>query len=93
MSDAAPVWSVVVTAGATRSLRRLPEKNATAIVEFITGVLPTNPLRLSKPLRYELEGWRIARRGDYRVTLRIDEAEHVIIVGRIEHRRDVYRPR
>ncbi len=93
MSDAARVWSVVVTAGAACSLHRLPEKNATAIVEFVTGALPANPLRLSTPLRYELEGWRTARRGDYRVTFRLDETKHAIVVGRIEHRRDVYRPR
>lgn len=93
MSEDAHPWSVVVTAGAARSLRRLPEKNATAIVEFITGALQANPLRLSKPLRYELEGWRTARRGDYRVTLRLDEEARTVVVGRIEHRRDVYRQR
>lgn len=93
MTDDAPTWSVVVTAGAARSLQRLPDKNAIAIVEFITGALQTNPLRLSKPLRYELEGWRTARRGDYRVTLRVDDKTRTIIVGRIEHRRDVCRPR
>ncbi len=93
MSQAPPPWSVIVTAGASRSLHRLPEKNAAAIVEFITGALPANPLRLSKPLRYELEGWRTARRGDYRVTFRLDEQVHTLVVGRIEHRRHVYRPR
>lgn len=94
MSDESPsVWSVVVTAGADRSLKRLPEKNAAAIVEFITGTLPTNPHRLSKPLHYVLEGWRTARRGDYRVTFRLKEEQHTITIGRTEHRRDVYRPR
>ncbi len=93
MSEESPPWSVVVTAGAGRSLHRLPEKNAAAIVEFITGALPADPRRLSKPLRYELEGWRTARRGDYRVTFRLDEQVHTLVVGRIEHRRDVYRPR
>jgi len=93
VSDESPAWSVVVPAGAARSLHRLPEKNAAAIVEFITGALPANPLRLSKPLRYALEGWRTARRGDNRVTFRLDEQLHTIVVGRIEHRRDVYRPR
>lgn len=58
-----PAWDVVVAPGAVRSLDRLPEKVAAAVVEFITATLPTNPWRLSKPLRYELEGWRVARRG------------------------------
>ena len=91
MSDESPVWSVLVTVAAARSLEGLPEKNATAIVEFITATLPTNPHRLSRPLRYELEGWRVARRGDYRVTFRLEEEQHTIVVGRIEHRRDVDR--
>ncbi len=86
-------WEVVVTAAAQRALRRLPEKAATAMVEFITGTLPTNPHRLSKPLRYELEGWRTARRGDYRVTFTIDENLRLLVVGRIEHRGTVYRSR
>jgi len=85
VSDDSPVWSVLVTAAAARCLERLPEKNATAIVELITATLPTNPHPLSKPLRYELEGWRVARRGDYRVTLRLEEEQHTIVVGRIEH--------
>lgn len=86
-------WEVVVTAGAQRTLGKLPGKVATAMVEFITGTLPTNPHRLSKPLRYELEGWRSARRGDYRVTFAIDEERRLLIVGRVEHRGTVYRHR
>lgn len=61
-------------------------------MEFITVALPANPLRLTKTLRYELDGWRTARRGDDRVTFRLDETKHAIVVGRIEHRRDIYRP-
>ena len=46
---------------------------------------------MSKPLRFELEGWRVARRGSYRVTLRALPDEHVLYIGRIEHRAHVYR--
>ena len=31
-------------------------------------------------------------RGEYRVVFRIDESKHLIVVRRIDHRRDVYRP-
>src|SRR4051812_14911990 len=44
--------------------------------------------RLSKPLRYELSGWYVARRGDYRVTFRILDDDQVLLIGRIEHRAD-----
>ena len=64
---------------------------AAAIAEFITATLPSNPERLSKPLRFELEGWRVARRGDYRVTFRLIEDDGVLSVGRIEHRAHAYR--
>lgn len=86
-------WSLVLTPGSVRSIERLPLKVATAVVEFITVTLPTNPRRLSKPLRYELEGWHTARRGDYRVTFRIDDEQHTLTIGRIEHRAHAYKTR
>ncbi|MDQ2851389.1 MAG: type II toxin-antitoxin system RelE/ParE family toxin [Actinomycetota bacterium] len=84
-------WRVELSATAVRSLDRLPPKVAVAVVEFVTVVLPTNPHRLSKPLRFELEGLHVARRGDYRVTFRIDEDDHVLRIGRIEHRAHIYK--
>jgi mRNA interferase RelE/StbE len=84
-------WSVQLSPTAVRALDRLPHKIAAAIVEFVTGTLPADPYRLSKPLRFEFEGWRVARRGDYRVTFRAIEDDRVVYVGRIEHRAHVYR--
>ena len=75
-----------------RSLDRLPHKVAAAIAEFVAGTLPTDPYRLSKPLRFQFEGWRVARRGDYRVTFRALDHDRVLYVGRIEHREHIYRP-
>lgn len=85
-----PPWQVQVDLGAVRSLDRLPPRVAVAVVEFITEILPRNPERMSKPLRYELEGLRTARRGDYRVLFRL-EPEHVLLVVRVAHRADAYR--
>nr|WP_231112647.1 type II toxin-antitoxin system RelE/ParE family toxin [Mycobacterium avium] len=53
--------------------------------------MPADPYRLSKPLRFEFTGWRVARRGDYRVTFRILEDDRVLLIGRIEHRAHIYR--
>ena len=86
-------WKVEVTSPALKGFRRLPEKAAAAIVEFVTGVLADNPYRLSKPLTSELLGLRTARRGDYRVLFTLDLEEHILYVHRIEHRSDVYKPR
>jgi len=69
----------------------LPSRVSPAIVEFTTVTLPTNPERMSKPLRNELEGVRSARRGDYRVLFILDESTHTLLVVRVAHRADVYR--
>jgi mRNA interferase RelE/StbE len=86
-------YRVEVAAPALRDLRRLPAKIAAAIIEFITGPLAENPQRLSEPLRSELAEYRSARRGDYRVLLRIDDDGQTILITAIRHRAHVYRPR
>ncbi|TQN42177.1 mRNA-degrading endonuclease RelE of RelBE toxin-antitoxin system [Blastococcus colisei] len=86
-----PPFDVQVSSSARPQLRRLPDKAASAVVEFITAVLPENPLRLSKPLTGELTGLRSARRGDYRVLIHVDEGAKRILVVRVAHRADVYR--
>lgn len=78
---------------ARRALSRLPEKVATAAVEFAYGSLAANPQRVGKPLRLELSGLHSARRGDYRVIYRIDDRARRVDVLAIEHRADVYRSR
>ncbi len=87
-----PAYALQVSASARRQLHGLPERVAVAIVEFITAVLPENPARLSKPLTGELEGLRSARRGDYRVLLWIDEDASKVVIVRVAHRADAYRP-
>ncbi|MDE9366388.1 type II toxin-antitoxin system RelE/ParE family toxin [Luteipulveratus sp. YIM 133132] len=92
MSDGEP-WRVEFTSPALRDLDRVPPRYAVAIVEFITSVLPTDPHRLGKPLRAELEGLHGARRGDYRVLYRIDAEVRTVFVHRIDHRGRVYQRR
>lgn len=91
MTDAPNPWSVQLSPTAIKALDQLPHKVAAAIAEFVTVTLPKDPRCLSKPLRYELSGWHVARRGDYRVTFRILDDDHVLLIGRIEHRAHVYR--
>jgi len=88
-----PVWRVEVSSEAQRGLHRLPEKVAAAIVEFITGALADNPHRVSKDLTGRLAGYRSARRGDYRIVIKIIEVDQVVLVDRIDHRANIYRPR
>jgi mRNA-degrading endonuclease RelE of RelBE toxin-antitoxin system len=86
-------FAVAWTATSRRTLARLPEKIATAAVEFIYGSLAENPLRVGKPLQLGLAGLHSARRGDYRVIYMIDARLRTVTIMAIEHRSDVYRPR
>ena len=85
-------FSVEVSSAARRQLHQLPPQAAAAVVEFLTTVLPENPLRLSKPLTGALAGLRSARRGDYRVLIDVDEDDRRVLVVRIAHRAHAYRP-
>ena len=61
------------------------------MIELITGALLENPRRLGHELRNELAGIWSARRGDFRVSYRIDEEAHEVQVLSVDHRRDVSR--
>ncbi len=86
-------FEVVWTSAARRSLNRLPDKVATAAVEFVYGSLAANPSRVGKALALGLEGLHSARRGDYRVIYGIDHEERRVGIIAVEHRSDAYRRR
>jgi mRNA-degrading endonuclease RelE of RelBE toxin-antitoxin system len=84
---------LVLTPPARRALtERLPEAIATAVINFLTTALVREPRRVGKPLRGDLAGIWAARRGTYRVLYRVREDTREVVVVRIEHRRDAYRP-
>jgi len=85
-------WDVQLTAPARRQLDRLPISIAAAVVETF-GAIASNPRRLGKPLRFELEGHWSARRGPYRIVYRIDDETRTVVVITVAHRADVYRRR
>lgn len=86
-------WTLVVAPSAERTLARINERVAAAVVEFMVGPLLDDPARVGKPLRRELAGYWSARRGAYRIVYRLDEERKELRVLRIEHRSDVYRRR
>lgn len=86
-------WDLRVAASAEQQLRRLPERVAAAVVEFMVGPMCENPRRVGHPLQRELAGLWSARRGAYRVVYEIDEDARAVTVLRIDHRSDVYRTR
>lgn len=84
-------YTVVLSAAAKRAIERdLPEAVAVAVVDFLFGPLADDPHRVGKPLRFDLEGYWSARRGQYRVIYSIHEDHVLVRVVRISHRADVY---
>jgi len=84
-------YQIALTATARRSLQRIPEKAAHAVIEFMFGALADNPHRVGKSLHYELAGSWSARRAEYRVIYRIDDEHNLITIDVIAHRSDAYR--
>lgn len=87
------MYEVEITPEGLRHLNRLPDKVRLAALETIFGPIAENRHRLGKPLVGELEGLRSARRGDYRVIYEIFDDDETVLIHRVQHRRDVYRPR
>jgi mRNA-degrading endonuclease RelE of RelBE toxin-antitoxin system len=86
-------YELVLTPPEQRPLAgKLPEPVAAAVIELVTTTLIQQPTQVGKPLRDDLAGVWSARRGTYRVLYRIREDLREVIVLRIEHRRDAYRP-
>jgi mRNA interferase RelE/StbE len=86
-------YELVLTPPARRAVTdHLPEGVAAAVIDFLTTSLIKEPTRVGKPLRDDLAGIWSARRGTYRVLYRILEEPREVVVLRIEHRRDAYRP-
>jgi mRNA-degrading endonuclease RelE of RelBE toxin-antitoxin system len=86
-------YELVLAPPAVRTIQSgLPEPVAAAVIEFLTGALVENPRRVGKPLRGGLAGIHSARRGTYRVLYRLNEERREVVVMRIDHRSDAYRP-
>lgn len=86
-------YELVVTPPAARAIsEQLPEPVAAAVTEFLTTTLIRDPRRVGKPLRRELAGIWSARRGTYRILYRVRDEPREVVVLRVEHRADIYRP-
>lgn len=86
------MYQARITPEAVRNMGRLPDKVRHAAMAAITGPMTEHPRRLENPLVGEFEGLWSARRGDYRIIYTISEDDKMVVIHRIQHRRDVYRP-
>lgn len=86
-----PRYEVEWGPAARRALNHnLPEKIATAVVEYVTHRLSENPQRLGKRLSREFGGFYTARISDYRIIYEIQNQKLVILVADVRHRSVAY---
>lgn len=82
-------YKVIVRKSVSKDLRGLPKKDVIRILECIESLAenprPTGTKKLSGQERYRL------RQGDYRILYSIEDAQLVVWVVKVRHRRDVYR--
>jgi mRNA interferase RelE/StbE len=91
VTDQPTRWTVKIQGPAQRALgEQLPLGVATAALEFIQHVLPTNPYRVGGELSGRYAGQHSAHLGEYRIIYQVDEENRVIRVKSIRRRADVY---
>jgi mRNA interferase RelE/StbE len=86
-------FEVELTPEARRHQNKLSEKVRDVAIATMLGSMSDHPRRSGKPLVGPLEGLWSARRGDFRIVYEIDDETNTIVMLRIQHRADVYRPR
>lgn len=69
---------------------RLSPANRQRIQKAIEKKLSIDPVAYGRPLKYSLRGLRRLRVEDYRVIYKIDDLDHLVIIVKIGHRKEVY---
>jgi mRNA interferase RelE/StbE len=83
-------YRIIFTGAARRDLRPLPQDIVTRIDARILRLAEHPRPRGVERIQGSREGLRI-RVGDYRILYTVDDAQQVVTIGRVRHRRDVYR--
>ena len=83
-------FSIRIKRSAARELQSVKKETRVRLVEAIDS-LRENPLAGS-PLKGGLRGLRRLRVGAYRIIYEVLDGELVVLVIRVAHRRDAYRP-
>lgn len=84
-------FPVRIRLSAVRDLRRIPPPDRTGIIHAI-DILGVYPL-VGSVLKGGLRGLRRIRVGRYRVLYEVQDDELIVLVIRVSHRKDAYRPR
>ncbi|NJL56102.1 type II toxin-antitoxin system RelE/ParE family toxin [bacterium] len=82
-------YSIVVPKSVQKQLDRLPEQVYQRILKKIR-ILAEDPRPAGSLKLKGVESEYRIRIGDYRLRYKVDDDDRVIILGRCQHRRDVY---
>lgn len=85
------MYKVAYLDSVEEDLRKLDKTTVKKILSRIESYLARDPKGLGKALKGEFQGYWRYRWGDYRAIYKISEREILIIVLRINHRKEVYR--
>ena len=85
-------WKVKFLPSATKQFEKLDKSVCRMINTYIQNRLatPENPRRFGKSLTDNLKGFWRYRIGDYRLVCKIEDEQVLILVVRVDHRKDVY---
>jgi len=83
-------WTISWRDTAKKELSRLDKSVQKRIAAYLKERVALDPKSFGKPLRSNLKGlWRY-RVDDYRILCRIEDAQLVVLVITVGHRKDVY---
>ncbi len=83
------MFRLEITRRAEKELGRLPPTLRERVAKALDGLLESPRPPRSKKLR-GLEAYSL-RVGEYRIVYLVDDAQRLVTVVRVKHRRDVYR--
>ncbi len=83
-------YEVLLLPPAARDLRKLPPEIRPRVTQALVSLKEPHPTG-AKKLQGSEDRWRV-RVGDYRIIYRIADSDSQVIVSRIAHRREAYRP-
>lgn len=87
-----PKWTVIFTEKAEKAFAKLDSSTRRNIGKYLSErvLVAEHPRSLGKPLKGELSDYWCYRCGDYRIICKIEDQELVIVIVRVDHRKEVY---
>ena len=83
------IYTITIKQSAQKALTKIEAPQRTRLIEAIDK-LKINP-NAGSVLKGEFSGLRRVRIGDYRIVYEVQNAQLVILVIRVAHRRDAYK--